>query len=87
MCLLYYTEVSVMPNPQASICVSGQSCPMPLIELAKAAKKMQPGEVLKITGDDPIFEISVRDFCRALQLEVLAVENESANQVSILIRC
>ena len=53
-----------MPNPQASICVSGQSCPMPLIELAKAAKKMQPGEVLKITGDDPIFEVSVRDFCR-----------------------
>ena len=76
-----------MHTPHASICVTGQSCPLPLIELAKAAKKMQPGEILKITGDDPIFEISVRDFCQAQQLKVISVENNSENQISILIRC
>ena len=76
-----------MLSPHASICVTGQCCPMPLIELAKAAKKMQPGEVLKITGDDPIFEISVRDFCLALHLEIISVESMPENLVNILIRC
>jgi TusA-related sulfurtransferase len=76
-----------MHTPHASISVIGQCCPLPLIELAKAAKQMQPGDVLKITGDDPIFEISVRDFCRALNLEIVTVVNEAPNQTSILIRC
>lgn len=76
-----------MHIPHASISVIGQCCPLPLIELAKAAKQMQPGDVLKITGDDPIFEISVRDFCRALNLEIVTVVNEAPNQTSILIRC
>lgn len=76
-----------MHTPSASISVTGQCCPLPLIELAKAAKKMQPGEVLKIIGDDPIFEVSVRDFCQAQKLEILSVVNEASHQVSILIRC
>lgn len=76
-----------MVTSKTSLCVTGLACPMPLIELAKAAKKMQPGEVLKITGDDPIFENCVRDFCLSQQLEILAVETVTASQISILIRC
>ena len=76
-----------MRVPNASISVTGQCCPLPLIELAKAAKKMQPGQILKITGDDPIFEVSVRDFCQAQLLEIILVENGSENQISFLIQC
>lgn len=76
-----------MHTPTASISVTGQCCPLPLIELAKATKKMQPGQILKVTGDDPIFEVSVRDFCKAQHLEIISVENSWENQVSILIQC
>lgn len=76
-----------MHTPHASISVIGQCCPLPLIELAKAAKQMRPGEVLKITGDDPIFELSVRDFCQAQNLEIVSILTDSPNQISILIRC
>ncbi|HEX5637608.1 MAG: sulfurtransferase TusA family protein [Gammaproteobacteria bacterium] len=71
----------------ASITVTGKCCPLPLIELAKAAKNMRPGEILKITGDDPIFEISVRDYCASQNLEIISVTNENSSQVGILIRC
>ena len=54
-----------MHAPDKTVTVTGQCCPLPLIELAKAMKEMQSGQVLQITGDDPIFEIGVRDYCEA----------------------
>jgi len=76
-----------MRTPHASVNVTGQCCPLPLIELAKAVRKLQSGEILKVIGDDPVFEVSVRDFCQIQKLEILAIENDASNQVSILIRC
>jgi TusA-related sulfurtransferase len=38
---------------------------MPLIALSEAVAEMQPGMVLEVIGDDPVFEIGVRDFCEA----------------------
>jgi tRNA 2-thiouridine synthesizing protein A len=76
-----------MSASHASIRVTGKCCPLPLIELAKAAKNMRPGELLKIIGDDPIFELSVRDYCTAQNLEIISVNKEDASQIEILIRC
>lgn len=44
--------------------VVGKACPMPLITLAKAVRAMQAGQFVRITGNDPIFEGTVVDFCR-----------------------
>jgi TusA-related sulfurtransferase len=44
--------------------VVGKACPIPLITLAKAVPGMQKGQVVRITGNDPIFEPSVIDFCQ-----------------------
>jgi tRNA 2-thiouridine synthesizing protein A len=44
--------------------VVGKACPLPLIALARAVRGMQPGQVVKIVGNDPIFESSVVDFCQ-----------------------
>ena len=45
--------------------VTGQCCPIPLMHLAKAVRSLRPGQTIRITGNDPIFSPSVKDFCRA----------------------
>lgn len=66
--------------------VSGTCCPIPLIQLAQSIKDLQPGQTLEITGNDPIFEPSVRDFCRSNGHAILDVAAGANHSVRILIR-
>ncbi len=65
--------------------VTGTCCPLPLIHLAEAIGEMQPQQVLRITGDDPIFESGVRDFCHAKGHEIVDVARGRAG-IAIRIR-
>ena len=69
------------------ISVVGQSCPLPLIELAKAVKRIQPGQIIQVTGDDPIFDIGVRDFCVAQGFELIELRQDSTRQFTAFIQC
>jgi tRNA 2-thiouridine synthesizing protein A len=51
-------------NADKVVDVTGKVCPFPLIAMAKEVRTMQKGQVLRIVGDDPLFEDSVIDFCR-----------------------
>ena len=44
--------------------VVGTACPIPLITVAKEVRSLRKGQLLRITGNDPIFEESILDFCR-----------------------
>lgn len=66
--------------------VSGTCCPMPLIELTKAIKTLQPGQTLEIVGNDPIFESAVHNFCQTNGHRVLNVTAHPGHQVSIVIQ-
>lgn len=66
--------------------VMGVCCPLPLIELAKAVMGLKAGQRLQITGNDPIFESSVRDFCKANGHAVIEAIPGGNRSVSILIR-
>ena len=70
----------------SSLDVSGVCCPVPLIQLAKSVKNLKAGQTLEITGNDPIFESSVRDFCQANGHAVLDVKTGDNRRVSVLIR-
>jgi len=59
----------------------GSCCPVPLITLQRSIKEMQKGEVLRICGDDPIFEEGVRDYCSFNDHEVLEVKQEGDKTV------
>lgn len=65
-----------METADKEVDVCGVCCPMPLIKVRKAINEMQPGQVLTVIGDDPIFEESVRDLCEASGFQVLADEHE-----------
>lgn len=44
--------------------VVGKACPIPVIALAREVRGMEKGQVVRIVGNDPIFESSVIDCCQ-----------------------
>ncbi|MDA8098896.1 MAG: sulfurtransferase TusA family protein [Nitrospiraceae bacterium] len=65
--------------------VLGKACPMPLIALAKEVRAMQQGQTVRITGNDPIFEESIVEFCREGCHEIVETTREGKT-VSIVIK-
>ena len=51
--------------------VCGKACPLPLITLAKEVCIMHKGQLLRVTGNDPVFEVSILDFCQEGEHEVM----------------
>ena len=50
---------------------SGLSCPMPILKLTKAMKKLDSGKVLKMIGTDPGSKQDVPDWCTRKGHELL----------------
>ena len=51
--------------------VCGKACPIPLITLAREVSILRKGQLLRITGNDPVFEVSILDFCQEGEYEVM----------------
>ncbi len=62
--------------------VVGKACPFPLITVAKEVLTMQKGQMLRIVGNDPLFEVTILDFCRECGHEVQET-NREGKKVSI----
>lgn len=62
--------------------VLGKACPFPLITVAKEVRTMQKGQLLRIVGNDPLFEVTILDFCREGGHEVQE-SNRDGKKVSI----
>lgn len=43
---------------------TGQRCPQPVIELARAIKQLSVGSVVQITTDDPAAAVDIPAWCR-----------------------
>jgi len=56
--------------------VTGMTCPSPLIQLRTTIDSIDSGEVLEIRGDDPVFEVTVRDYCEQNEHKLLSVQSE-----------
>ena len=54
--------------------VSGETCPVPLVEFRKAIRRAQPGDVLEIVGTHPASQREIPMAAEALDVEVLSVE-------------
>lgn len=73
-----------MQKADKEIDVCGSCCPMPLITVRKAVAELKPGQTLKVLGDDPIFEESVRDLCEMSGYTVVEVENTGRRAVMLI---
>lgn len=77
-----------MADFDEQVSVVGMSCPIPLIQLAKATNTLESGKKLRITGDDPIFEEGVRDFCELHGFTILDINrSDSSREITIIIQC
>jgi len=63
--------------------VVGKACPIPLIALAKEVRGMDKGQVVRIVGNDPIFEPSIVDCCRERGFTILETTRDGRT-VSII---
>jgi tRNA 2-thiouridine synthesizing protein A len=74
-----------MSTADVVIDVCGHCCPVPLIQLAKAAAGLVSGQTITITGDDPIFAVAVRDFCE-MKGHAIIEEKLDGRKTSYLVR-
>jgi len=65
--------------------VMGKACPIPLITIAKEVCDLVKGQTLRITGNDPIFEESIVEFCRERGYEVTQTSREG-KRVSMVVK-
>ncbi len=59
--------------------VRGETCPVPLVEMRKAVRQAQPGDVIEIVGTHPASQKEIPMAADALALELLSVEGEPDN--------
>ena len=52
----------------------GRSCPVPVIELAKAITTIEVGEVVAVLSDDPAARVDIPAWCRMREQEYVGEE-------------
>ena len=56
--------------------VTGETCPVPLVELRKALKKASPGEIVEVVGTHPASKKEIPMAVEALGAELVDVEEK-----------
>jgi TusA-related sulfurtransferase len=52
----------------------GETCPVPLVEMRKALRKAQTGDIVEITGTHPASRREIPMAAAAMRLDVLSIE-------------
>lgn len=56
--------------------VTGETCPVPLVETRKVIRQASPGEIIEITGDHPPSKEEIPMAIEEMGLELLEVKEE-----------
>lgn len=64
-------------SPDETLDCRGLSCPMPLLKVKKALKKLKPGQILEVLGTDPGSKNDIPDYTKKQGDEFLGMEDES----------
>jgi len=61
-------------HPDLRVDCRGETCPVPLVEVRKALRKAESGEVVEVVGTHPASKEEIPMAVKALGLELLSVE-------------
>ena len=64
-------------TPDETLDCRGLSCPMPLLKVKKALKKLKAGQVLEVLGTDPGSKNDIPDYAKKQGDDFLGMEDES----------
>lgn len=56
--------------------LTGLKCPLPIVELNRAIKKMSPSEELQVIANDPAFPLDVEAWCRRTGQILLSLQEQ-----------
>ncbi len=62
----------------------GMNCPMPIVELTKAARSLQPGQKIEVTATDLAFKPDVEAWARRMGHTIEAFEAETDVQRAVI---
>jgi tRNA 2-thiouridine synthesizing protein A len=57
--------------------VKGETCPVPLVEMRKALRKAEPGEIVELEGTHPASKKEIPMAVEALGSELLEIKEEN----------
>ncbi|MEE9384253.1 MAG: sulfurtransferase TusA family protein [Nannocystaceae bacterium] len=60
--------------PDVQIDCKGQSCPMPIVNISRAMKKMGVGQRLGVEASDPAFRADLEAWCHKMGHELQSFE-------------
>jgi TusA-related sulfurtransferase len=62
---------------QAEIDLTGLKCPMPIVELHRLLKQLNPGEQITVVADDPAFCLDVEAWCHKTGHHLVSVGQDN----------
>ncbi len=65
-----------MADGEIKIDVTGETCPVPLVEVRKALRKASPGDIVEVTGTHPASKKEIPMAAEAMGLEVIDIQEE-----------
>ena len=65
----------------------GRRCPLPIIDLARAARGLPAGDEVEVWADDPAAASDVPAWCRLRRHEYLGSRPLDGRAVAYLVRC
>lgn len=71
-------------TPDETLDCRGLSCPMPLLKVKKALKKLKAGQVLEILGTDPGSKKDIPDYAKKQGDEFLGMKDESGYTIFLV---
>lgn len=74
-----------MPDAPRRLDVTGTLCPVPVLRSERAVRRMAPGELLEVIGDDPLMRIDMTAWCAREGHELLELATEEG-RVRCLLR-
>lgn len=66
--------------------VLGALCPLPILLSAREMRKLQPGDLLEIVGDDPGIREDMPVWCERAGHELLEMMEEDAGRIRSLVK-
>ncbi|HTX61483.1 MAG TPA: sulfurtransferase TusA family protein [Methanobacterium sp.] len=61
---------------EIKIDVTGETCPVPLVEVRKAIRKIGPGDILEVTGTHPASKKEIPMAAESLGLEIIDIQEK-----------
>lgn len=77
-------ESPASPTPER-LDVTGTLCPVPVLRTARRVRRLKPGALLEVIGDDPLMRLDLAAWCAKEGHEVVTME-EAAGRVRCVLR-